>query len=82
MVWLGAESSPMSREELSLLRTTAKWKLPARAQSRLDDLLDRKPDLSKHEIRELDALIAVNDQLSLIKARAMRILRQKGERIA
>ena len=72
----------MGKEELDLIRETAKWKLPDATQRRLDGLLDKKMLLTKQEKRELDALVAVNDELSLIKARAMRILKQRRSRVA
>ena len=69
----------MASEELQIVRRTAAWSFPSATQARLDDLLDRKPDLSPSEIRELDALISLNDELSALKAAALRVLHQRGD---
>ncbi len=72
----------MNQDEFKLIKKTAGWKFPPPAQARLNALLEKKPRLSMQEKKELDALIAVNDQLSLLKASAMRILKQKRGRVA
>jgi hypothetical protein len=69
----------MGNEELQLIRKTATWNFPQATQARLDDLLNCKPDLSPGEIRELDALIALNDEMSAFKASALKLLHQRGE---
>jgi len=73
---------PMSQEELQLIHKTAALTFPPATQSRLDELLDRKPHLTADEVRELDALLALNDELSAIKAAALKILNGRGERVA
>jgi hypothetical protein len=69
----------MGNEELQIVRRTASWSFPPETQARLDDLLDRKPNLSASEISELEALVALNDEMSAVKADALKLLHQRGE---
>jgi hypothetical protein len=69
----------MSKEELQFVRRAAVWGFPPATQARLDDLLSRKPNLTQGEICELDALIALNDELSALKGAALLLLRKRGE---
>lgn len=71
----------MSTKELTFIKKAAAWRFPPATQARLDDLLDRKSRLGKQELRELDALIALNDELSDLKAKALEILVRRGARV-
>jgi uncharacterized protein YhaN len=72
----------MSTKELAFIKEAAAWRFPPATQVRLDDLLDRKTKLTQQELCELDALIALNDELSALKARALELLARRGERVA
>jgi hypothetical protein len=72
----------MSSKELAFIKEAAAWRFPPATQARLNDLLDRKTSLKRQELNELDALIALNDDLSALKARALEILARRGDRVA
>lgn len=67
----------LSHDELEALADSM---LAPSAQSRLDDLLERKAEnrLGANELLELDRLLTRVDQLTILKTRARYTLRQQA----
>jgi hypothetical protein len=62
-----------------LLEQLAAFRLPEQTDRRLQDLMDRNNDglLVQSERDEFESLIAVSDVISLLRAKALRILGRK-----
>lgn len=63
------------------IKAVGDLKFPARADHRLQELMDRNTegDLQPNEKEELEALVELSEQLSLVRAEALHILgRQPG----
>jgi hypothetical protein len=63
------------------IKAVGDLKFPARADHRLQELMDRNTegDLQPDEKEELEALVELSEQLSLVRAEALHILgRQPG----
>ena len=56
-------------------------RLPAKADRRLQDLMDRNNEglLGKSEREELEALVELSEKLSLVRAEALQILGKQPE---
>lgn len=66
---------------VSWVETVGQLCLPAKADSRLQELMDRNNEgqLSSAERSELEALVDVSQQLSLVRAEALHLLGRKPE---
>jgi hypothetical protein len=58
------------------VESVSKLKLPTRADRRLNELMDRNNDglLNAGELAELEALVEMSEELSLVRAEAIRLL--------
>lgn len=63
------------------VQTVGELRLPPTADRRLQELMDRNNDgqLSEGERRELESLVDVSQQLSLVRATALHLLGRKPE---
>lgn len=61
---------------LSWVETLVELRLPPRAESRLKALMDRNTegDLTEGELAELESLVEVSENLSLVRAEAFHLL--------
>jgi hypothetical protein len=61
-----------------MIEAVADLRLPPRADRRLQDLMDRNTEgaLQPTEREELAALVEMSESLSLVRARALRVLGQ------
>jgi hypothetical protein len=68
--------------QLDLPGDWRRFRMPGALAERLQELLDRQDDgakLTRAERREAEALVELNDMLSLMKLRAQRALRERGD---
>jgi hypothetical protein len=63
------------------LATIGELRLPTKADTRLQQLMDRNNDglLSPSERDELDALAELSERLSLVRAEALHLLRRRPQ---
>lgn len=63
------------------VQTVGELRLPPTADRRLQELMDRNNDgqLTEGERRELESLVDVSQQLSLVRATALHLLGRKPE---
>lgn len=61
------------------VESVSKLKLPSHADRRLGELMDRNNEgqLNADEIAELEALVEMSEELSLVRAEAIRLLGRK-----
>lgn len=61
------------------VESVSKLKLPSRADRRLSELMDRNNEgqLNAGELAELEALVEMSEELSLVRAEAIRLLGRK-----
>jgi hypothetical protein len=61
------------------VKSVSELKLPAKADRRLQELMDRNNDgrLDSQERAELESLVEVSESLSLVRARALHLLGRK-----
>lgn len=66
---------------VDLIETVARLKLPPQADSLLQSLMDRNTNgqLTPAERKELEGLVEWSEELSLLRARALRLLGRKPE---
>lgn len=59
-----------------VIESFAEVRLPARADARLQHLMDRNTDgrLQPHERDELETLVELSEKLSLLRAKALHVL--------
>jgi hypothetical protein len=71
-----ADSAPVDWVE-----SVSRLKLPARADRRLQELMDRNTDrqLDRAERAELETLVDLSESLSLVRAKAFHLLGRKPE---
>ncbi len=64
---------------LELVEALAALRFPQKADSHLQDLMDRNTEglLSDAERDELEALVELNERLAILRAQALRILGRK-----
>jgi hypothetical protein len=64
-----------------MVEEVAALRLPPKADRRLQDLMDRNNDgaLTAKEREELEALVEWSEEISLIRAKALRLLGRKPE---
>jgi hypothetical protein len=64
---------------LEWIETISEFKLPDKADRRLQELMDRNNEgcLADSERRELEALVELSERLSLIRAQALHLLGKK-----
>ena len=63
------------------IESVGKLRFPARADRRLQELMDRNNEglLGKSEREELEALVELSERLSLVRAEALQILGKQPE---
>jgi len=63
------------------VEAVSELRLPARADRKLQELMDRNTEglLDERERSELEALVEVSEQLSLVRAEAFRLLGRKPQ---
>jgi hypothetical protein len=63
------------------VEAVSELRLPARADRKLQELMDRNAEglLNERERSELEALVEVSEQLSLVRAEAFRLLGRKPQ---
>jgi hypothetical protein len=61
------------------VESVSKLRLPTRADRRLSELMDRNNEgqLNADELAELEALVEMSEELSLVRAEAIRLLGRK-----
>ena len=71
--------SAVVQAPLDLMEAVADLRLPAKANSRLQDLMDRNNNgaLDQDEREDLEALVELSESLSLVRARALHLLGRK-----
>lgn len=68
--------NPVVSAPVKWVETVGALRLPAQADHRLQDLMDRNNEgqLSQHERAELETLVELSEQLSLVRGEALRLL--------
>ena len=71
--------SAVVQAPLELMETVAALGLPAKANGRLQELMDRNNNgtLRPEEIVDLEALVELSETLSLVRAKALHLLGRK-----
>jgi hypothetical protein len=66
---------------LEWVQTVGQLRLPAKTDARLQELMDRNNEgaLSPAERAELDSLVELSEQLSLVRAEALHLLGRASE---
>jgi len=68
--------NPVVSAPVKWVETVGALRLPTQADHRLQELMDRNNEgqLSKSERAELESLVEMSEQLSLVRAEALRLL--------
>ena len=73
--------SPVVSAPMEWVEAVGELRLPARADHRLQELMDRNNEgmLSETELAEMEALVEMSQSLSLVRAEALRLLGRTPE---
>jgi hypothetical protein len=74
-----ASMSAVIQAPVEMMEAVAALRLPAKADRRLQDLMDRNNEgsLSTDEKAQLEVLVELSERLSLVRAQALQVLRRK-----
>jgi hypothetical protein len=73
--------NPVIAAPADWIESVGNLRLPSKTDRRLQELMDRNNEglLSQNECEELEALVDLSEQLSLVRAAALRILGKSPE---